>query len=53
MKSHITITTGEPPVVNRLAMVQIVGDVAVAVVGPGAVMPLPGWTAADDFGFYS
>jgi len=34
-------------------MVQIVADVAAALVGPGAVMPLPGWTAADDFGFYS
>jgi metal-dependent amidase/aminoacylase/carboxypeptidase family protein len=40
-------------VINHPAMVQIVADVAAAVVGSGAVMPLPGWTAADDFGFYS
>jgi metal-dependent amidase/aminoacylase/carboxypeptidase family protein len=52
-RAEITITTGEPPVVNDPAMVQIIGDVATAMVGPGAVMNLPGWTAADDFGFYS
>jgi amidohydrolase len=52
-RAEIAITTGEPPVVNHPAMVEIVADVAGAMIGPGAVMPLPGWTAADDFGFYS
>jgi metal-dependent amidase/aminoacylase/carboxypeptidase family protein len=52
-RAEVTVTTGEPPVVNEPDMVQIVGAVAGAIVGPGSVMLLPGWTAADDFGFYS
>ena len=52
-RAEIAITKGEPPVVNDPAMVQIIREVAAGLVGPGAVMNLPGWTAADDFGFYS
>jgi HMGL-like len=33
-RAEITVTTGEPPVVNDPAMVQIIGDVAAAMVGP-------------------
>ncbi|HEV2674013.1 MAG TPA: amidohydrolase [Aliidongia sp.] len=51
--AEVAITRGEPPVVNDPEMVQLLSEVGETLLGPGGVLPLPGWTAADDFGFYS
>jgi metal-dependent amidase/aminoacylase/carboxypeptidase family protein len=42
------IVASEPAVDNDAGMMQLIRSVA-----PDAFLPLPGWTAADDFGFYS
>jgi amidohydrolase len=44
----VEIITGEPPVQNDADMVRLIQEVA-----PDRFLALPGWTAADDFGFYS
>jgi amidohydrolase len=44
----VEIVTGEPPVQNDADMVRLIQQVA-----PERFLALPGWTAADDFGFYS
>jgi amidohydrolase len=50
---ELKIVRGEPPVVNDAELTQIVSDSAAAAFGEGNVLKAPGWTAADDFGFYS
>jgi amidohydrolase len=50
---ELKITRGEPPVVNDAELTQIVRDSASASFGEANVLKAPGWTAADDFGFYS
>jgi metal-dependent amidase/aminoacylase/carboxypeptidase family protein len=45
----VSITTGEPAVQNDAKLVGIIRDAA----PEGSFVALPGWTAADDFGFYS
>jgi amidohydrolase len=52
-KVEISIVQGEPPVVNDPELVKAVIDTTVDLFGPAAARTLPGWTAADDFGFYS
>lgn len=50
---ELKIIRGEPPVVNDAELTQIVSDSAAAQFGDENVLSAPGWTAADDFGFYS
>ncbi len=52
-KVELDIKRGEPPVVNDKELTRIVADSAVEKFGPENVLNAPGWTAADDFGFYS
>lgn len=51
--AEVRISRGEPPVINDPAMVQIVSDSVTAAFGPEALIPAPGWEAADDFGYYA
>lgn len=48
-QAEIEIVTGEPSVQNDAGMVELIREVA----GESAFVALPGWAAADDFGFYS
>ena len=50
---ELTIERGEPPVVNDPEMVEVVRRCGAALLGPDRVVAAPGWTAADDFAFYS
>jgi amidohydrolase len=52
-EAKLSIMHGEPPVENDAEMVSLVETTAREVCGPESVVRLPGWTAADDFGFYS
>jgi len=47
-EATLAITAGEPSVQNDPQMVQLIHDSS-----PAAFLGLAGWTAADDFGFYS
>ncbi|GAA4166751.1 M20 metallopeptidase family protein [Shinella granuli] len=49
----VDLQRGEPPVVNAPEMVELVRQAGRAIVGPDNVLSAPGWTAADDFAFYS
>jgi amidohydrolase len=49
----IRFVMGEPPVTNDAEMVELIERSAREVIGDGNVQPLGGWSAADDFGFYS
>ena len=49
----IHLQRGEPPVVNAPEMVEVVRRAGSEIVGQENVLALPGWTAADDFAFYS
>ena len=50
---EIRLQRGEPPVVNDPGMVEIVRRCGARLLGPDNVVSAPGWTAADDFAFYS
>lgn len=50
---EVNLQRGEPPVVNAPEMVDIVRHAGAEVVGRDHVLNAPGWTAADDFAFYS
>jgi amidohydrolase len=50
---EVKILRGEPPVINAPEMVEIIQRVGPGVVGRDNVLNAPGWTAADDFAFYS
>lgn len=50
---ELKIVRGEPPVVNDAELTQLVSDSVAASFGEATVVKAPGWTAADDFGFYS
>lgn len=52
-KVELDIKRGEPPVMNDKELTQIVSDSAASHFGAENVLNAPGWTAADDFGFYS
>jgi amidohydrolase len=49
----LRVIKGEPPVVNDPEVTALVKAAAREVCGEENVLPLPGWSAADDFGFYS
>ncbi|MFC3166323.1 M20 metallopeptidase family protein [Ciceribacter thiooxidans] len=49
----INLQRGEPAVVNAPEMVDIIQRAGADVVGRENVINAPGWTAADDFAFYS
>lgn len=50
---ELTVIEGEPPVVNDAELARIVHSAADSLFGSGTAISAPGWTAADDFGFYS
>ncbi|MDO9416164.1 M20 metallopeptidase family protein [Pararhizobium sp.] len=50
---EFTLVRGEPPVVNDPEMTRLLGDSVTGTFGPESLLNAPGWTAADDFGFYS
>jgi len=50
---EVKLQRGEPAVVNAPEMVDIIRHAGAAVVGTENVLDAPGWTAADDFAFYS
>jgi amidohydrolase len=49
----LDILKGEPPVVNDAELTRIVSESVASSFGAEKVLNAPGWTAADDFGFYS
>ncbi|WP_287322539.1 amidohydrolase [Mesorhizobium sp.] len=49
----LDITKGEPAVFNDPEMTEIVRRNAVRLFGHESTVSAPGWTAADDFGYYS
>jgi amidohydrolase len=51
--AEVSIVKGEPPVQNDPEMVQLVREAFADLYGAESFASLPGWTAADDFGFYS
>lgn len=51
--AEITLIRGEPPVVNDEQMTALITTTAARLIGSDQVIKAPGWTAADDFGFYS
>jgi amidohydrolase len=52
-QATLHIIKGEPPVENDAEMVSLVEAAARQICGNEGVARLPGWSAADDFGFYS
>jgi amidohydrolase len=52
-RAEVRITEGEPGVVNDADMVELVETAARRLIRADNVLALPGWTVADDFGFYS
>jgi amidohydrolase len=52
-EAKLDLICGEPPVENDAEMVALVESTAKKAFGEGSVVRLPGWSAADDFGFYS
>ena len=51
--AEISLIRGEPPVVNDTAVTSLIATTAAQLLGADQVIKAPGWTAADDFGFYS
>jgi amidohydrolase len=49
----IKFVVGEPPVTNDAEMVDLIERSACEIIGEDNVHRLGGWSAADDFGFYS
>lgn len=50
---EIRLQRGEPPVINDPDMVEIVRRSSSGLLGSENTLNAPGWTAADDFAFYS
>lgn len=50
---EVNLQRGEPPVINAPEMVDVIQRAGAEVVGRDNVLNAPGWTAADDFAFYS
>jgi amidohydrolase len=50
---QLDIHKGEPGVVNDAEMTDLIVASAKACIGPDNVLNTPGWTIADDFGYYS
>ncbi len=51
--AEVSVVRGEPPVVNDPGMATLISTTASRLLGTEYVIGAPGWTAADDFGFYS
>jgi amidohydrolase len=49
----VDIHRGEPGVVNDAEMTRLIVDSAGACIGADNVLNTPGWSVADDFGYYS
>jgi len=52
-RAEVEILRGEPPVVNDPPVTRRLRETALGHLEAAAILDLPGWTAADDFGFYS
>lgn len=50
---EVDIHRGEPGVVNDIEMTELIVASAKACIGADNVLNTPGWTIADDFGYYS
>ncbi|MGX7872505.1 M20 metallopeptidase family protein [Mesorhizobium sp. ORM6] len=50
---ELAINKGEPGVVNDVGMSELIAASAKACIGADNVLGTPGWTIADDFGYYS
>jgi len=50
---ELTIHKGEPGVVNDGEMAELIAASGKACIGADNVLDTPGWTIADDFGYYS
>jgi amidohydrolase len=50
---QLAIHKGEPGVVNDVEMAELIASSGKACVGADNVLDTPGWTIADDFGYYS
>ncbi|BCG94992.1 M20 metallopeptidase family protein [Mesorhizobium sp. 131-2-1] len=50
---EVDIHKGEPGVVNDVEMTGLIAAAAKACIGAENVLDAPGWTVADDFGYYS
>ncbi|WP_348639543.1 M20/M25/M40 family metallo-hydrolase [Mesorhizobium sp. M7A.F.Ca.MR.176.00.0.0] len=50
---EVDIHKGEPGVVNDVEMTELIAASAKACIGADNVLSAPGWTIADDFGYYS
>ncbi|RUU94467.1 amidohydrolase, partial [Mesorhizobium sp. M7A.T.Ca.TU.009.01.3.1] len=50
---EVDIHKGEPGVVNDVEMTELIAASAKACIGADNVLSTPGWTIADDFGYYS
>lgn len=51
--ANVIFVLGEPPVVNDATLTNLVLSEASSMLGPDRAVRTEGWTAADDFGFYS
>ena len=51
--AEFSVVRGEPPVVNDQSMSELIVRAVTEVGGADAVIAAPGWTVADDFGFFS
>lgn len=52
-RAEVALHRGEPAVVNDPDMVEIIRRVGTSLLGQENTLSAPGWTAADDFSFYS
>ncbi|ESZ71874.1 amidohydrolase [Mesorhizobium sp. L103C119B0] len=51
--AEVDLRRGEPPVINDPDMVEIIRRTGAGHLGQDNMLSAPGWTAADDFAFYS
>ncbi|MER8855959.1 amidohydrolase [Mesorhizobium australicum] len=51
--AKVDLRRGEPSVINDPAMVEIIRRTGAGLLGQDNMISAPGWTAADDFAFYS
>ncbi|MER9420511.1 amidohydrolase [Mesorhizobium sp. M0306] len=51
--AEVDLRRGEPPVINDPDMVEIIRRIGTGLLGQDNMLSAPGWTAADDFAFYS
>ncbi|MER9508289.1 amidohydrolase [Mesorhizobium sp. M0579] len=51
--AEVDLRRGEPPVINDPGMVELIRRTGADLLGQDNIVSAPGWTAADDFAFYS